>query len=110
MNTYGPAYEQSIDGERISKQHSAIRDLMLDGEWRTLSEISDFLHYPESSVSAQLRHLRKVQFGSYTVNKRRRKGAVGTWEYQVCSPNPIRLIDIKTGQKEMFDLSGMRGH
>lgn len=89
MPTLGPAYDPNIDKERLRKQHETIRNYMLDGCWRTLHEISEALKYPESSVSAQLRHLRKKQFGSYIVNKRRRvfsTGVGGTWEYQVVEP------------------------
>lgn len=84
MSTFGPDFEFSKDGHRILKQHEIIRDFMLDGKWRTLREISVNLGYPEASVSAQLRHLRKPRFGCYTVKKRRK--TVGTWEYQVLTP------------------------
>ena len=81
--TYGPAYNERLDGERIRKQHEVIRDLTLGFEWWTLHEISERTGYPEASISAQLRHLRKKRFGGYTVNKRRREEEGGTWEYQV---------------------------
>ena len=85
MSTYGPAYDKELDGERIKRQHEAIRDLMLDGGWRTLRNISETLNVPESSASAQLRHLRKPRFGSYLVEKRRTASG-GTWEYRVSMP------------------------
>jgi hypothetical protein len=81
--TYGPAYEADIDGERIQKQHEKIRSFMLGSGWRTLREIEQYLHYPQASISAQLRHLRKKQFGGYIVNKQRRGTA---WEYMVIVP------------------------
>lgn len=80
-NTYGPAYVKSLDGKRIKKQHEVIRDFMLGNGWKTLSEIETVLGYPQASISAQLRHLRKDRFGGFTVDKRRR--TVGTWEYHV---------------------------
>jgi hypothetical protein len=87
MGTYGPAYDGNRDRARLHKQHEGIRDWMLThGGWRTLIEIREALGYPESSISAQLRHLRKRQFGSYCVEKRRRHGA-GTWEYRVSRPS-----------------------
>ena len=82
FRTFGPAYDPAKDGQRIRKQHEAIRDLMLDGQWRTLVEIEAILSYPQASISAQLRHLRKPKFGSYLVEKRRRNDG-GTWEYRV---------------------------
>jgi hypothetical protein len=83
LTTYGPAYVEKIDGQRIRQQLIAIREYMLDGQWRSLHEISTKLSYPEASISAQLRHLRKPQFGGYTVEKRRRTEGAGTWEYRV---------------------------
>jgi len=66
---------------RLTDQHRAIRTLMLDGQWRTLSEIATRLHHPPASVSAQLRHLRKRRFGGYTVERRYVRR--GLWEYRV---------------------------
>lgn len=92
MSTLGPDYSSQIDGERLRKQHEQIRQLMLDGNWRTLREISFRLGYPESSVSAQLRHLRKAQFGGYRVEKKRH-GHTGLWAYHVSEPLFKRLPD-----------------
>ena len=87
MSTFGPAYDPELDGERIDKQHERIRDWMLKRGWVTLAEIATILGYPEASVSAQLRHLRKERFGCYVVDKRRRS-ETGTWEYRVLAPLP----------------------
>ena len=86
--TYGPAYDEKIDGRRIRNQQEAIKDFMLKtGKWWSLSELGRLLKFPEASISAQLRHLRKPEFGSYQVEKRRRIDAdgepTGTWEYRV---------------------------
>ncbi len=83
METYGKSYNEEIDGERIHKQYERIRDFMLGCEWRTLAEIAAALDYPEASISAQLRHLRKRIFGGYDVQKQRRTPEGGTWEYRV---------------------------
>ncbi len=89
MSTYGPAYTEAVDGPRVAKQHERIRDLMLDGRWRTLSEIEAATGDPAASASAQLRHLRKPRFGSYVVDKRRRgEPGRGVWEYHVAPPEP----------------------
>jgi predicted transcriptional regulator len=79
---FGPAYSEALDGKRIAAQQEAIRLYMLRREWATLQEIAQDLGFPESSVSAQLRHLRKPEFGGYRVDKRRR-GSTGCWEYHV---------------------------
>jgi hypothetical protein len=77
----GPAYEPSLDLERLANQQERLKSLMLDGQWRTLGEIAAKIHAPESSVSAQLRHLRKPRFGGYSVERRRVDG--GLWQYRV---------------------------
>lgn len=83
--TFGPAYDPKIDHPRVKKQHEHIRDVMLTWWplWRTLAEIEAETKYPQASISAQLRHLRKPRFGGYEVQKRRRKVDGGTWEYRV---------------------------
>jgi hypothetical protein len=81
--TSGPAYVKALDQSRLSLQHERIRELMLDGRWRLLSEISEALGYPEASVSAQLRHLRKSRFGGFTVERRRSGPGHAAWQYRV---------------------------
>ena len=58
--------------------------------WLTLKELSLLTHFGEASISAQLRHLRKREFGGYVVEKRQRdvdavvRREVGVvWEYQL---------------------------
>jgi hypothetical protein len=58
------------DEKRLTRQHSTILSLMLDGQYRTLREIASITGYPEASISAQLRHARKERFGSHTLNKK----------------------------------------
>jgi hypothetical protein len=94
---YGPTFDKQLDGGRLKHQHERIRDWMLaQSAWKTLAEMRAALDYPESSISAQLRHLRKAQFGGYRVEKRRRSIAGGTWEYRVRPPEklePLSLFD-----------------
>jgi DNA-binding transcriptional regulator GbsR (MarR family) len=55
-------------------------------QWYTLAEIEAYTGYPQASISAQMRHLRKPKFGAYTIEKRRRtSGHGGTWEYKLCT-------------------------
>lgn len=83
----GSDYVHHIDAPRLGRQHERIKALMLDGQWRTLSEIGAATGDPAASVSAQLRHLRKARFGSHVVEKRARGDrAVGLYEYRVTSP------------------------
>ena len=94
MTTFGPAYEPAVDHDRLSKQMGRVLEYMLHSQkWKTLPEICGDLFYihetyfPEASVSAQLRHLRKQRFGGYIVEKRRLRLS-GLWEYRVMPPKP----------------------
>ncbi len=80
----GPEYKTEGDHKRLSSQHERIKSLMRDGQWRTLSEIETHTGDPASSVSAQLRHLRKERFGSWTVERRSRGQRItGLFEYRI---------------------------
>jgi len=88
----GPAYNPGLDRARLARQVERIRGYMLEEVgWRTLGEIKSGLeeryapaHFPESSISAQLRNLRGL---GYRLEKRRRLGAhgpgAGIWEYSL---------------------------
>ena|SRR5581483_2861922 len=83
----GSDYVPERDDKRLNGQLERIKSLMLDEQWRTLQEIAEATGDPPASISAQLRHLRKARFGSYTVNKRHRgAAALGLYEYQVLKP------------------------
>ncbi len=85
----GPKDDGSREG-RLTAQHLAIRGLMSDGEWRTLPQLEATLGYPQASISAQLRHLRKERFGSWVVDKRHLTS--GLWEYRVSRPGLMDLL------------------
>jgi hypothetical protein len=91
--TFGPAYDPDLDGGRVKNQMDVIRDYMLGTfpRFKTLAEIQGALNYPQASISAQLRHLRKGQFGGYRVEKQRR--SKGLWEYRVSRPIKKSLFE-----------------
>jgi hypothetical protein len=83
--------------ERVARrrQRDVLLDVMLSARecetWLTLDELAKLTHYPQASISAQLRHLRKPEYGGFVVEKRCRRvakalrgedfGAV--WEYRL---------------------------
>jgi len=77
----GADYKHKRDSARLTNQHNDIFNLMADGEFRTLSQIAALTGHHESSISAQLRHMRKERFGSHEVN--RRHVLNGLYEYQL---------------------------
>lgn len=90
----GPV-DPRIDFDRLQGQTRVIFDLMSDRQFRTLSEIGDITGFPQASVSAQIRHLRKLRFGGNIVNKRRRFEDKGVWEYQLIPRIPAGQRDDK---------------
>lgn len=83
----GDTFERDADGKRLGKQLLAVRALMIDGVWRTLDDISCATGFPQASVSARLRDLRKPRFGRYDVERRRKTAA--TFEYRLSSQRPV---------------------
>jgi hypothetical protein len=79
----GKTYEPEQDFTRLNTQLRAVRDLMRDGTWRSLNQIAVATGYPEASLSARLRDLRKLKFGLHTVQRRRAGEGRGTFEYRV---------------------------
>jgi hypothetical protein len=81
MRFNGSDYNHDEDSQRLSNQYWDIYNLMRDGKCRTLQHISNITHHPPASISAQLRHMRKVRFGSNTVNKHHL--GKGLYEYEL---------------------------
>lgn len=79
----GVTINDERDNGRLQRQLQAVKAFMLlyPGCWWTLDEIRKFTGYPEASVSARLRDLRKARFGGYTVE--RRYVERGIWAYRV---------------------------
>jgi len=91
----GPVYEPAHDQARLTGQLLRVFEAMADAHWRTLAEIEAITGDPPASISAQLRHLRKRKFGSFTVDKRARGDrAIGLWEYRlVLTPEHHQLAE-----------------
>ena len=83
--TYGPAFDEALDGKRVRTDIERIRDFMWGNGWWTLKALETVLDIPQATISADLRHLRKERFGSYQVDKVRR-GEGGTWLYILRPP------------------------
>jgi hypothetical protein len=81
MNSFdGQTFDPSRDASRLQKQLASVKALMLaDGSWRTLGEIEQITGYPQASVSARLRDLRKPRFGSYVVERKSLGGGLNVY-------------------------------
>jgi hypothetical protein len=66
-----------VEHQILPTQRDVVRDVMLAagkyGAWMTLRELARLTRYGETSISAQLRHLRKTRCGGYVLEKRVRK-------------------------------------
>ncbi len=103
----GPEYRPEEDKARLTGQALRVRSFMLDGAWRTVSEISESLGDPAPSVSAQLRHLRKPRFGSYIIERRSRGDRKrGLFEYRLLAPDPTARRE--HGAESKLIIQGLR--
>lgn len=80
----GRTYDRNRDRARLNSQLLTVRHAMLNpaGKWWKLADLARQLNFPEGSVSARIRDLRKVKFGRWQVESRRTPSG-GTWEYRV---------------------------
>lgn len=84
----GATFDKHRDGERLSKQLTAVRDYCLKREWIFLEDMARDLNYPPTSIpalSARLRDLRKERFGGYIVEHE--FVSKGLWRYRVRGSN-----------------------
>lgn len=83
----GASFDRQIDGERLGSQLAAVKLYLIQngGEWYTLARLSFLLGYPEASISARLRDLRKARHGGYEIARRRVGPGRGQWEYSLVS-------------------------
>jgi hypothetical protein len=89
----GADYLESRDRERLTTQVGCICEVAIDGKWRTIQRLTEELRkrfprvgFPENSVQAQLRNLRKI---GYRVEKRNVLQRGYLCEFQLLAPaNP----------------------
>jgi hypothetical protein len=96
----GAAYEPDIDRERLTRQIDCIATVAMAGDWWTVAKLTTVcrkrypsIGFPECSVSAQIRNLKKIGYGV----ERRGLGG-GLFEYKVTpSVNPGIGIALRGG-------------
>jgi len=68
--------KRGLKGIARRRQRDVLCDVMLSARqcetWLTLDELAKLTHYPPASISAQLRHLRKPEYGGFVVEKQPR--------------------------------------
>ena len=89
----GSDYNHIRDFVRLHGQMKRIWEIVKDGQWHTLSDLSKKTGDPEASISAQLRHLRKPRFGGHTIEKQRFPS--GQYEYRLVVGAPIPIAPME---------------
>jgi hypothetical protein len=74
------------DEGRLNVQLDKVRRAMFSGAWKTLEELEREVEAPQASISARMRDLRKVKFGAYTIDRRKKAGCKATYEYRLRFP------------------------
>lgn len=67
-------YDPTKDRARLGGMRLRIFDAMLQENGLTPAELESHVHGQQTSISAQMRDLRKPHFGGHTVLKRKRTG------------------------------------
>jgi hypothetical protein len=83
----GATYNAEYDHDRLTRQLTVVKMFMLRTNWQTLAQIEEATGFPQASISARLRDLRKKKFGGYTVLRKRVVGGKGTHMYRVVRPD-----------------------
>lgn len=79
----GSTFDPKLDGSRLRAQLAKVRSFMFRHSWVTLAQIAEHVGAPEASCSARLRDLRKPEYGSYEVQRRRVENGNGLHEYKL---------------------------
>lgn len=92
----GATIDPKQDNKRLSKQLDNVRDYMLRvSAWRSLSQIAEDTGFPEASVSARLRDLRKAKFGGFNVERMRVKDGNGLHVYRIVAARKVVRTAVK---------------
>lgn len=83
---FGSTYDAAFDFTRLNAQQARVWEVVKDGKFHTLAEISARTGDPEASVSARLRDLRNMH--GCKVDRRRQESG-GTYEYAVRRPREV---------------------
>lgn len=86
VNPAAPAGIESRGDEiRLNRQQAKVWATINDGCWHTLAEIAGRTGFPEASISARFRDLRKEKYGEHEIERESMGG--GLFRYRLI-PNP----------------------
>jgi hypothetical protein len=87
----GLTYDAHDDRERLSGQYERVWNVMADGHWRTLAQISEATGDPQASISARLRDFRKPRNGGHRLDARRMEGGHGLYMYRLLLAESLEM-------------------
>lgn len=65
----GSTYDEGRDEARLVLQVARVKAALEKADWITLRQLSEQTGAPEASVSARLRDLRKIRWGSHRIDR-----------------------------------------
>jgi len=76
------------EAKRLSRQQRAVMAIMSDGNWYTIADVTRAVNEMgipggPCSISEKIRSLRKPQFGSHTVERRKCENVPGLYFYRL---------------------------
>ena len=85
MSFTGYGYDAAQDYSRLKSQQNRLLWILekTRGEWWSVQDLSRWVPGAQTSLSANIRNLRKKQHGSHPVECRRLKKGGGTWVYRL---------------------------
>ena len=90
----GDDYQTERDKPRLTDQLQNIKLHMENKGFVRVSDIARKFGYPEPSVSAQIRNLRKERFGSRTVTRRYRGNGIYEFKLEPLKKDPQFEMDL----------------
>ena len=87
----GETFNPVFDHRRLTNQLRRVYDVLSDGRWHTLGELSILANGPEASIGARMRDLRKDKFGGYTVDRKRLSGGLFAYRLEIEPQVEMRL-------------------
>lgn len=92
---HGSHYNPSTDKKPLASQMERVRVALNAGGWKTVDEIQGYIkmfydaHDPATSISAQIRNLRKEKNGGYKIITRARAGHNRLYEFCIKPRNTL---------------------
>jgi hypothetical protein len=87
----GDTFIATLDGHRLGRQLARIFNLVKDQHWHTLNELAQLTGFPEGSISARLRDLRKNRFGGHEILRRRCGKGLFEYRFRYCRQENSKL-------------------